>query len=356
MLYKNLKNRTLQNNNQLNIKLILKKLLNTFLISFGSILAIIIALSLWIGISLYAGPDAMEINDYHPFKSEKAKVKFTEIYDTYAQDWPVAYQDTLIETSYGYTSVKVCGKHNAQPLVILNGGGSNSLLWIPNIEGLAEHCKIYAIEHVYDFGKSIYEKEINNATDFTNYFDELFTKLQLEDSINLMGLSYGGWISSQCALEFPERLNKVILVAPAMTVLPFNKETLKRMIVGVVPSKYMFKKTIYWTFEDAITQEKEHQEFVDKYIDLGYIAFRSFKFKQLPHPTILSDEDWQNIKVPLMFVVGENEKIYSAENAVERLNSVNQSVRTEIIPNAGHDLTIVQSERFNNLVLDFLKN
>ncbi len=72
--------------------------------------------------------------------------------------------------------------------------------------------------------------------------------------------------------------------------------------------------------------------------------------------SVLSDTDWQNIKVPLMFVVGENEKIYSAEKAIKRLNSVNPKIRTEIIPNAGHDLTIVQSERFNKLVVDFLSN
>ncbi len=355
MLYKNLKNRTSQNNNRLNFKSILKKLLKTTLISIGTILTISIALSLWIGISMYAGPDAMEINDYHPFKSEKAKEKFTEMYDSFAQDWPVDYQDTLIETSYGFTSVKICGKHNAQPLVILNGGGSNSLFWIPNIESLAEQHTIYAIEHIYDFGKNIYTKEVISANDYTNYFDELFTKLQLEDNINLMGLSYGGWISSQCALQFPKRLNKVILVAPSMTVLPINSEMLKRMVISIIPSKYIFKKTMYWACEDAVTNKKEHKQFVDKYIDVAYLAFQSFKFKQLPHPTILSNEDWQNIKVPLMFVVGENEKIYSSEKAIKRLNTVNPEIRTEIIPNAGHDLTIVQSERFNNLVLDFLR-
>ena len=76
MLYKNVINSALKNIHQLNIKLILKKLLKIILMSIGSILTIIIILSLWIGISVFGGPDAMEVNDYHPFKSEKAKEKF----------------------------------------------------------------------------------------------------------------------------------------------------------------------------------------------------------------------------------------------------------------------------------------
>ena len=351
-----LNNNEIKNIRQLNIKLILKKLLKIILFSSGSILIIIIAFSIWIGISVFGGPDAMEINDYHPFKSEKAKEEFTEMYDAFANEWPVDFQDTIIKTSYGYTSVKICGQQNAKPLVLLNGGGSNSLLWIPNIEDLSKHYKIYAVEHIYDYGKSIYTKEMISADDFTTYLDELFTRLQLGDSINLMGLSYGGWISSQFALQYPERLNKLILVAPAMTVLNFDTEFIKSMIVSMIPCKYFYKNTIKELFNDATSKDKKNEQFVDQHIDLGYLALRSFKFKQMPNPTVLTDKDWQNIKMPVMYIIGENDKIYSAQKAVQRLNTVKPEIKTVILPNAGHDVTIVQAKQFNKLVMDFLNN
>jgi len=59
--------------------------------------------------------------------------------------------------------------------------------------------------------------------------------------------------------------------------------------------------------------------------------------------------------VPTLFLVGENEKIYSAKKAVQRLNEVAPQIETEVIPNAGHDLTIVQAEMVNRKVLEFLK-
>ncbi len=59
--------------------------------------------------------------------------------------------------------------------------------------------------------------------------------------------------------------------------------------------------------------------------------------------------------MPALYLVGENEKIYSAQEAVQRLNKVAPHIKTEVIPNAGHDLTIVQAEMVNRKVLEFLK-
>jgi pimeloyl-ACP methyl ester carboxylesterase len=59
--------------------------------------------------------------------------------------------------------------------------------------------------------------------------------------------------------------------------------------------------------------------------------------------------------MPVLFLVGENEKIYSAEEAVARLNEVAPSIETKIIPCAGHDLTVVQAEMVNRVILDFLE-
>jgi pimeloyl-ACP methyl ester carboxylesterase len=79
-------------------------------------------------------------------------------------------------------------------------------------------------------------------------------------------------------------------------------------------------------------------------------------FKTLPiKPTVLDDTDLQNIKVPTLYLVGENEKIYSGKKAIQRLNNVAPHIETELIPNAGHDLLIVQAEMVNKKVMEFLK-
>jgi pimeloyl-ACP methyl ester carboxylesterase len=56
----------------------------------------------------------------------------------------------------------------------------------------------------------------------------------------------------------------------------------------------------------------------------------------------------------VLFLVGEQEKIYSAGKAVQHLHAVDPRIRAEIIPDAGHDLTVSQPEMVNRKVLEFL--
>jgi pimeloyl-ACP methyl ester carboxylesterase len=63
----------------------------------------------------------------------------------------------------------------------------------------------------------------------------------------------------------------------------------------------------------------------------------------------------RGINVPTLFLVGENEKIYAAQEAVQRLSRVAPQIETAVIPDAGHDLTIVQAELVNRLVVAFLQ-
>jgi hypothetical protein len=71
---------------------------------------------------------------------------------------------------------------------------------------------------------------------------------------------------------------------------------------------------------------------------------------------VLSDREWRELKPPTLFLVGEHEKLYDAGQALARLRRVAPQVRTGLIPEAGHDLTMVQAELINNKVLDFLRS
>lgn len=69
----------------------------------------------------------------------------------------------------------------------------------------------------------------------------------------------------------------------------------------------------------------------------------------------MTDKELQSLKLPALYLVGENEKIYSAQKAIQRLNRVAPHIEAELIPNAGHDLSVVQAELVNSKVLEFLK-
>ena len=55
---------------------------------------------------------------YHPFKSQEAKEIYLAFYDEYAEQWPVASENMMVDTSFGQTFVRVSGPFDGQPLVL----------------------------------------------------------------------------------------------------------------------------------------------------------------------------------------------------------------------------------------------
>jgi len=94
---------------------------------------------------------------------------------------------------------------------------------------------------------------------------------------------------------------------------------------------------------------------LDGIVEDAYLSLQSFKMKPPVNPVVLTDEQWQSMKVPALFLVGANEKIYSPSEAVERLNRVAPQIKTRIILDAGHDLTLVQAKMVNQIILEFLR-
>ena len=55
-------------------------------------------------------------------------------------------------------------------------------------------------------------------------------------------------------------------------------------------------------------------------------------------------------------LVGENDKMHSAREAVRRLNNIAPEIKTEVVQNAGHCLLFTHPEIVNEKILDFLHN
>jgi len=330
--------------------------LSKIFIGSGTILIIIIVAFSWFLISLFSELDMAKMPEYYPFKSVKAQEQYFNYYDKRARDWPVASESRIVETSYGKTFIRISGPISASSLVLLPSTSATSLIWLPNIKALSKQYRVYAVDNIYDFGRSINTRNINNSADMMNWLDELFTALDLGDSINLMGLSFGGWLTSQYTLNYPDRLNKTVWLAPAATLFEFPGEWAWRGILSALPHRYFMKRfMVEWLFEDLLIKNDEDSiKQLDELIDDAMMGLKCFKFRMPVTPSVLTDNELRRIKVPVLFLVGENEKLYPARKAVERLNTLAPQIQTEIIHNAGHDLTIVQAELVNKKVLDFL--
>lgn len=307
------------------------------------------------GLGIWITSGEIDYNSsYHPFKSEKAREKFLTYYDQRSELWPVQAETKFVETSYGQTFVRISGPEDAEPLILLHGVSGNSLQWLSNIEALSEKYRVYAVDIIGDNGRSVYRKELKDASDYTTWLEEFFTELKLDKPLNMVGLSYGGWIASQYVLEYPKKINKLVLIAPVGTVQQLSAKWAVRAITVAIPLKYFTKNFMYWLAADTVESGDIGKRLIDEHIDEAYLSVRSFQSRKMVTPTLLSDEELGNLSIPTLFIVGENEKIFSAEEALTRLRTFALQIETRLVPNAGHDVTMVQAETVNTEILNFL--
>jgi pimeloyl-ACP methyl ester carboxylesterase len=290
----------------------------------------------------------------HPFRSPQAKAEYEALYIARAKGWPVASETRLIESFSGQTFVRISGQPTNPPLVLLPGSKGTSLTWIPNIAALSAHYRTYALDSIYDFGLSVARRSLTRTEDLLNWLDEVVKVLVPEGSLNLLGLSYGGSLACEYALRFPQRVCKLVLLAPAATVLPTSLTMLSRAMLTLIPGADFRKKFYYWLLHDAVRSEETGRAIIDEAIADWEVAERCFGPLPLIIPRVMEEDVLQSLKVPSLFLVGENEKIYSAQKAVSRLSRVAPQIKTEIIPGAGHDLWLSQAGLVNEKVLDFL--
>jgi len=331
------------------------KIIKYISIGIGSIILLLLIFTGWIYFSLFAGPEAMDMNEYHPFKSMEAKTEFLEFEEKLAEKWPVISDEKTVTTSYGKTFMRVSGPIDGQPLVLLPGGGSSSLIWQANIKAFSSVYRTYALDNIYDFGRSVYTQKMETHDDFTKWLDELFDTLSLGNNIRIAGYSYGGWVSGNYAVNHSERLSRVILIAPAFSIQPITEEFIWDMILGILPCKYTKQLSLYSVWSDLLLSGEEGKGIVDERIEYVNMAMKSFKFKMGVEPNMLTDAELNKLTTPVLFLIGENDKVCNPHDAINRLNELVPEVKTKLFLNTGHDLMFTHTDEVNNTILGFLE-
>lgn len=315
-----------------------------------------IGVIVWIVMQVRAMERPVVADGVHPFRSEARRERYLAHYDQRAAAWPVPAHEVLVETSWGSTFVRISGPEDGQPLVLLPGANATSLLYAPNVAALSENHRVFAVDNIFDFGRSVNIRNLTTPADFVDWLDGLLDRLDLEHDVDLLGLSYGGWIAGQYGLARPERLSKLVLVAPAATVAWFSGDFITYGVMCLIPHRSFTERMVRWALHDAAEGTPEQRRMVDEAVDNAWLGLRCFKLRPMVHPTVLTDEQWRSFEVPVLVLIGENEVIYSitGEEAIAKVNRVAPEIETELFAGCGHDITLVQAERFNRRVVEFL--
>ena len=287
------------------------------------------------------------------FKDEETRSKFLSFYNKSLASWSVPYEEFMVGTRYGHTHVIASGSKHRDPIVSIHAAGINGTMWAPNIAALSHQYRVYALDTIGDFGKSIlndlrlYPK---SAQDYSRWLIDVFDSLGINQA-SVVGSSMGGWITHSAAIFAPERIKKIVLLDPAAGIPAKTKWAGMFLSATIFPFKSNYENISHKVLGNKQSEGKE------LWFDYMVTAFRS-KSKAKPRlglPSKFSDEAASDTNEPTLLLIGQKEVIYGSIDAtVERAKRLISNIQTEIVPDAGHLPNIDQPEIVNKRILKFL--
>lgn len=118
--------------------------------------------------------------------------------------------ETFVELKNGAFKIRVLSAGDGEPLVYIHGAGG--LFWDPFIDGLSQRFQVTAPEHP-GFGQSQGLEHVEDVWDLVLYYNELLDSLGLTRA-TLVGHSFGGMVAAEIAANNPERVERLVLIAP----------------------------------------------------------------------------------------------------------------------------------------------
>jgi pimeloyl-ACP methyl ester carboxylesterase len=299
---------------------------------------------------------AVQPEPCYPFRSAKARDRYLPFYDDRAaRRWPVASEDRTVRTGDGRTFVRVSGPVDAPPLVLLPGVRTNSRGWSPMVAGLSSAYRTYAVDPIYDIGRSVSVRPIASRGDVMAWLDGLLDALDLRSGVNLMGASLGSHVAAEYAMHAPERLSKVVWLSMTMGVSPANTANAV-LSICMIPSRTTMAIPWRWLFPYAARSTGLARTMFDDSMEEMLLFLKCCRMRPPPSGVlrVLSDSELASLKVPVLYIAGANERVCSTALAVERLATVAPAIETAVVPDAAHDACWVQPDVVNNRVIEFL--
>ena len=294
------------------------------------------------------------MSTFAPFRSAEAQAAYLAHHAERSRDWPQPWTERMVPTALGDTYVRESGPKDAPALVMLPGVGSASYSLSHLAHGLSPHLHLYAVDNIYDTGRSVPSRPLANADDFAAWLDSLFDALGLVKP-NVLGLSYGGWVFAQYALRRPERLGKVVLLAPAGTVAPINFAFIWRAVMTLLPGKRKAMLRFFDWASPGMAHDPKWAPARARYLEDALIGPKSFARRRLVPPVPPPDAAWAKLTAPTLLLFGDREVIFDPARAAAKMRRIAPQVQLDVIPGVSHDLFIVAADEVNRRVLQFLK-
>jgi pimeloyl-ACP methyl ester carboxylesterase len=255
----------------------------------------------------------------------------------------MAHRSEFLDVRGVKTHVRLGGR--GRPLLVLHPEFGADL-WSPYQDDLAAHFRVVAPDHP-GFGRSDRPEWLDRVDDLVFHYLDLLDLLDIE-KLSLVGTSLGGWIAAAFAIAHPERVERLVLAAPA----GFRVDGVERYDVFANP----FEETLRHLFfdESRVAQllplEHGAEVVVRAYRELTTLARVGWN-PYLYDPKL--QERLPRIDAPTLVVWGENDDFFPPRYG-EALVEILPHARLELVPRCGHLAPLEHGPAFARMAIDFL--
>jgi pimeloyl-ACP methyl ester carboxylesterase len=255
------------------------------------------------------------------------------------------------------------GSGDEDPVVLVHGLGGQGQNWLENVPRLAQDRRVIAMD-LPGFGLTP-KREDDDVTipGYGRWVNKLCDKLGLEQ-IELVGNSMGGYIAAEVAIQFPERVKRLVLVSAAgissAETLQAPILTLGRIATALATNsaarhRHLASRPL--TRHLSLALVARHPRLLKA--DLAYEGFFKGAGKGGFDDALRAclDYDFRDrlpeVKVPTLIVWGEKDSIIPVRDADEFERLIEDS-RKIVMKDTGHIPMAERPRTFNEVLVDFL--
>lgn len=259
------------------------------------------------------------------FKSPQGRQKILEFYDEILSLFDFAHTKHTVDTAYGETYLLEAGNKNLPALFLFHGSASNSSMWFADIAVLSPNFHVFAVDIIGDAGHSAQNRLDMKSDDYAMWINALLIKTNTEKAV-LMGNSMGAWMCLKFASVFPEKVDKLVLIAAA-GIAPIRISFVFQLILFGLRGKNGSDVIMKMVFG-----EDEIPEGVLKYTHLIAANYAPYT-GEIP---VLSDKQLNRLKMPVLYIAGGNDRLTNVKKSSKRLKKLLPQAKILVMEDSGH--------------------
>jgi pimeloyl-ACP methyl ester carboxylesterase len=270
----------------------------------------------------------------------------------FAQDPQPAAKDATV---FGY-KLHYLEAGRGDPVILLHGSGGEGARWMPTIKGLSSSFRVIALDQV-GFGQSDKPLTIYHTGVFAGFLSQFMKTIGVPKA-TVMGQSMGAGVALYLTVHHPEMVERLIMVdgggfrSPADPPPPApNWHDRQIANAGTLEESREYMEKLFYDHGFVTDALVEHNLMLRLTSAFTAESMQTASARGLGGVT---EAEVRAVKAPTLLIWGMNDPLSSVANA-EKLNNTIKNSRKVLFDKAGHYPFIEHADRFNQVVLEFLK-